>query len=250
MSPGSSQWFGEGFVTYSNEAKARALGVSRSVLERHGAVSEAAAIAMAEGALGRSRRGLSVAVTGIAGPDGAVPGKPVGTVWFGWAERRGGRVRVTAERRNFRGDREAVRRKTVRGGAARAASPLGAGMRLFFATFPEPRDAPQDCGGGARDRSRGSAKVSAARELPRDARCSWARFPTLRFQSIREIGEAQRIERFSLRFDRWEYWEEARAVVASSPDRPPSTDGVAGGACRRTGATRRRLSMTSRCVRI
>lgn len=111
--PGSSQWFGEGFVTYSNEAKARTLGVSRSVLERHGAVSEAAAIAMAEGALGRAGADLSVAVTGIAGPDGAVPGKPVGTVWFGWAERRGGRVRVTAERRNFRGDREAVRRKTV-----------------------------------------------------------------------------------------------------------------------------------------
>ena len=112
--PGSSQWFGEGFVTYSNEAKARTLGVSRSVLERHGAVSEAAAIAMAEGALGRAGADLSVAVTGIAGPDGAVPGKPVGTVWFSWAERRGGgRVRVTAERRNFRGDREAVRRKTV-----------------------------------------------------------------------------------------------------------------------------------------
>jgi nicotinamide-nucleotide amidase len=111
--PGSSQWFGEGFVTYSNEAKARRLEVSRSVLERHGAVSEPAAIAMAEGALRRAGADVSVAVTGIAGPDGAVPGKPVGTVWFSWAERRGGRVRVTAERRNFRGDREAVRRKTV-----------------------------------------------------------------------------------------------------------------------------------------
>lgn len=111
--PGSSQWFGEGFVTYSNEAKARSLEVSRLVLERNGAVSEAVAIAMAEGALRRAGADVSVAVTGIAGPDGAVPGKPVGTVWFSWAERRGGRVRVTAERKNFRGDREAVRRKTV-----------------------------------------------------------------------------------------------------------------------------------------
>jgi nicotinamide-nucleotide amidase len=102
--PGSSQWFGEGFVTYSNQAKTRRLGVSRSVLE---------AIAMAKGAQRRGGTEVAVAVTGIAGPDGAVPGKPVGTVWFGWAERIGGRVRVVAERRNFRGDREAVRRKSV-----------------------------------------------------------------------------------------------------------------------------------------
>ena len=111
--PGSSQWFGEGFVTYSNEAKVRRLGVPRAVLESEGAVSRAVAIAMAEGALLRTGAELSVAVTGIAGPDGAVPGKPVGTVWLCWARRRGGRVRVTAERKNFRGDREAVRRKTT-----------------------------------------------------------------------------------------------------------------------------------------
>ena len=111
--PGSSQWFGEGFVTYSNDAKVRRLKVPRSVLESDGAVSQAVAIAMAEGALLRAGADVSVAVTGIAGPDGAVPGKPVGTVWLCWAERRGGRIRVTAERKNFRGDRETVRRKTV-----------------------------------------------------------------------------------------------------------------------------------------
>jgi nicotinamide-nucleotide amidase len=111
--PGSSQWFGEGFVTYSNDAKVRSLKVSRAVLESDGAVSKAVAIAMAEGALLRAGADVSVAVTGIAGPDGAVPGKPVGTVWLCWAERRGGRVHVTAERKNFRGDRETVRRKTV-----------------------------------------------------------------------------------------------------------------------------------------
>ena len=111
--PGSSQWFGEGFVTYSNEAKVRSLKVSRPVLESDGAVSKAVAVAMAEGALRRSGADVAVAVTGIAGPDGAVPGKPVGTVWLCWAERRGGRIRVTAERKNFRGDRDTVRRKTV-----------------------------------------------------------------------------------------------------------------------------------------
>jgi nicotinamide-nucleotide amidase len=111
---GSSQWFIEGFVTYSNESKTLRLGVPRSVLRSDGAVSEATVRAMAAGALRRTGAQLAVAVTGIAGPDGAVPGKPVGTVWLGWAERRGRSVRVAAQLRHFRGDREAVRRKTVR----------------------------------------------------------------------------------------------------------------------------------------
>jgi nicotinamide-nucleotide amidase len=111
--PGSSQWFGEGFVTYSNEAKMRSLGVPRSILAREGAVSESAARAMARGALRRTGAQLAVAVTGIAGPNGAVPGKPVGTVWFCWAVKAGGRVRLGAERRVFRGNREAVRRSAV-----------------------------------------------------------------------------------------------------------------------------------------
>jgi nicotinamide-nucleotide amidase len=111
---GSSQWFIEGFVTYSNESKTLRLGVPHSVLRSDGAVSEATVRAMAAGALRRTGAQLAVAVTGIAGPDGAVPGKPVGTVWLGWAERRGRSVRVAAQLRHFRGDREAVRRKTVR----------------------------------------------------------------------------------------------------------------------------------------
>lgn len=113
--PGSSQWFGEGFVTYANEAKVSRLGVSRKVLKSEGAVSRAVALAMARGALHRAGADVSVAVTGIAGPDGAVPGKPVGTVWFCWAYRRrgGGGVRSSVERRRFTGDREAVRRKAV-----------------------------------------------------------------------------------------------------------------------------------------
>jgi nicotinamide-nucleotide amidase len=115
---GSSQWVIEGFVTYSNEAKRRRLGVARSVLEAEGAVSEAVARAMAIGALQRSGAQVSVAVTGIAGPGGAVPGKPVGTVWIAWAVQRGKRVLVAAELAHFRGDREAVRRKTVRAALA------------------------------------------------------------------------------------------------------------------------------------
>jgi nicotinamide-nucleotide amidase len=111
---GSSQWFVEGFVTYSDESKRRRLGVPLSVLKRHGAVSEAAVRAMAIGALRRTRAQSVVAVTGIAGPGGAVPGKPVGTVWLGWAERRGRAIHVAVQLKHFRGNREVVRRKTVR----------------------------------------------------------------------------------------------------------------------------------------
>src|SRR6202011_3669380 len=87
---GSSQWFVEGFVTYSNEAKVLRLGVPRSVLRSDGAVSEATVRAMAAGALKRTGAQLAAAVTGIAGPGGGVPGKPVGTVWLGLGERHGG----------------------------------------------------------------------------------------------------------------------------------------------------------------
>jgi len=111
---GSSQWFTEGFVTYSNESKVQRLGVPRSVLAREGAVSEATVRAMAAGALRRTDAEIAVAVTGIAGPGGAVPGKPVGTVWIGWAVRRGRRIEVDVELKHFRGDRDAVRSKTVR----------------------------------------------------------------------------------------------------------------------------------------
>jgi nicotinamide-nucleotide amidase len=111
---GSSQWFIEGFVTYSNESKMRRLGVPRALLEGNGAVSEQTVRAMAVGALRRTKAQVAIAVTGIAGPDGAVPGKPVGTVWLGWATRRGGVIRIATQLKHFRGGRDAVRRKTVR----------------------------------------------------------------------------------------------------------------------------------------
>jgi nicotinamide-nucleotide amidase len=111
---GSSQWFVEGFVTYSNEAKMQRLGVSAAVLRKYGAVSEAAARAMAAGALKRTGAHVAVAVTGIAGPGGATPGKPVGTVWLAWAWRHGRSTHVALQLKRFRGSRDAVRRKTVR----------------------------------------------------------------------------------------------------------------------------------------
>jgi nicotinamide-nucleotide amidase len=114
---GSSQWFDQAWVTYSNAAKQSQLGVAASILTRHGAVSEATVRAMVKGAMRRSQAEFAVAVSGIAGPGGAVPGKPVGTVWFAWGARVAGRRRaplITAQLRIFRGDRDAVRRKAVK----------------------------------------------------------------------------------------------------------------------------------------
>lgn len=112
--PGSSQWLECGFVTYSNAAKMRDLGVAERTLAEHGAVSEATVREMAAGALRVSGAEVAVATSGIAGPDGGTPTKPVGTVWFGLAVRRGAQVVVAAERQLFPGDRETVRRLSVR----------------------------------------------------------------------------------------------------------------------------------------
>ena len=106
---GSSDWFERGFVTYSNAAKTDLLGVPAAFIEAHGAVSEAVARAMVHGALQRAPVQLAVAVTGIAGPGGAAPGKPVGTVWLAWGTAAG----VQAQRLQLPGDRQAVRLGTV-----------------------------------------------------------------------------------------------------------------------------------------
>ena len=111
--PGSSHWFIAGWVCYSNEAKQRDLGVLPGVLRRHGAVSEPVVTALVRSALRRSGANVAVAISGIAGPGGAVPGKPVGTVWFAFARRRGRGIAVKAIVKRFRGDRDSVRRKAV-----------------------------------------------------------------------------------------------------------------------------------------
>jgi nicotinamide-nucleotide amidase len=109
--PGSSQWFERGFVTYSNEAKAELLGVSRETIAANGAVSEAVAREMAEGAVAHSHAQCALSVTGIAGPDGGTADKPVGLVCFGWAFPA--EPPVTATKR-FDGDRQGVREAAVR----------------------------------------------------------------------------------------------------------------------------------------
>ena len=113
---GSSDWFERGFVTYSNAAKTEMLGVPAALIAAHGAVSAEVAQAMAEGALAHSRADLAVAVTGIAGPGGATPDKPVGTVWLALARRGGGagsRVITQTELLQLDGDRAAIRTATV-----------------------------------------------------------------------------------------------------------------------------------------
>ena len=107
---GSSAWFERGFVTYSNAAKSELLAVDAALIQRHGAVSEPVARAMAHGAVQHSAAQVSVAVTGVAGPTGGSAEKPVGTVWFGFVVDG----QLTSELRRFDGDRAAVRTATVR----------------------------------------------------------------------------------------------------------------------------------------
>jgi nicotinamide-nucleotide amidase len=107
---GSSQWFERGFVTYSNAAKQELLGVKADTLRRDGAVSEAVVREMAAGALRRSHAQTALAISGVAGPSGGSPGKPVGTVCFAWVLRGG---EPMTETKRFSGDREAVRKQSV-----------------------------------------------------------------------------------------------------------------------------------------
>ena len=106
---GSSEWFERGVVTYSNAAKSELLGVPDGLIGQHGAVSEPVARAMARGAIERSHAQWAVAATGVAGPSGGSPAKPVGTVWLAWC----GPGVEAAECRHFPGEREAVRRAAV-----------------------------------------------------------------------------------------------------------------------------------------
>lgn len=118
---GSSNWFDRGFVTYSNEAKTDMLGVDAALIAQHGAVSEVVARAMAFGAVRHSLARASVAVTGVAGPTGGSPQKPVGTVWFGFQVDG----QLTSETRRFAGDRAAVRAATVQHALTRLLELLG-----------------------------------------------------------------------------------------------------------------------------
>ncbi len=129
--PGSSQWFECGFITYSNAAKIRDLGVSAGTLDRFGAVSEQTVREMAEGALRVTRANVALAVSGIAGPDGGTSDKPVGTVWFCAAAREDTAIDILAEQQLFEGDRA-----HVRGGSVQHA--LRMILRLDLPVRPEP----------------------------------------------------------------------------------------------------------------
>ena len=108
--PGSSQWFDRGFVTYSNESKQQMLGVSADLIASDGAVSEAVVRAMAEGAIKTSSASISVAISGVAGPDGGSLEKPVGSVWIAWADA----LHATqAQYYWFAGDRQAVGQQAI-----------------------------------------------------------------------------------------------------------------------------------------
>ena len=108
---GSSAWFERGFVTYSNRSKQQMLGVNESTLMQHGAVSEATAREMVTGALQHSEAQVALAVSGIAGPDGGTPDKPVGTVWFAWGLKDGVTI---ARMHRLNGNRAEVRAQSVR----------------------------------------------------------------------------------------------------------------------------------------
>lgn len=108
--PGSSAWFERGFVTYSNQAKEQLIGVTSQTLEANGAVSEAVVREMALGALQAARADYAISVSGIAGPDGGSDEKPVGTVWFGFADKQGQILALTT---CFAGSRDDVRRQAT-----------------------------------------------------------------------------------------------------------------------------------------
>jgi nicotinamide-nucleotide amidase len=112
--PGSSRWFDCGFITYSNDAKRRQLGVSATTLAQHGAVSEQTVLEMAIGALGASGARRAVAISGVAGPDGGSALHPVGDVWFGRATKLpDNSLSTAAVHRRFPGDRDSVRRHSA-----------------------------------------------------------------------------------------------------------------------------------------
>ncbi|EKD70404.1 MAG: hypothetical protein ACD_46C00541G0002 [uncultured bacterium] len=107
--PGSSDWFERGLVTYSNEAKMELLNVKANTLEKYGAVSEETAREMVIGGLKASHANIAVSITGIAGPNGGTPDKPVGTVWIGWGDKK----KINTTLYHFDGNREQVRLQSI-----------------------------------------------------------------------------------------------------------------------------------------
>ncbi|NOT17190.1 MAG: CinA family protein [Sulfuriferula sp.] len=120
--PGSSAWYDRGFITYSNDAKHAQLGVSMDIINLHGAVSENTVREMATGALQHSLADIALSISGIAGPGGGTPQKPVGTVCIGWATRDGTTSVTTYQ---FQGDRDEIRALAVAAALAGVEALLG-----------------------------------------------------------------------------------------------------------------------------
>lgn len=219
---GSSRWFERGFVTYSNEAKVALLGVDAALIDAHGAVSEPVACAMAEGALqraGAAGADLAVAVTGIAGPDGAVPGKPVGTVWIGLA--RAGQP-PRACRLQLDGDRAAVRQATVRQALAllREIAEADAAVDAVVAT---PKASPAVAGQGVGDAG-APRQAAPVRVVPMRVAVAMGEAVADRGDWIQALCEASPDVQWVTRFQPGDAFD--AAVVAQPP--PGALNGLQG----------------------
>lgn len=219
---GSSQWFECGYVTYSNAAKMRDLGVSAGTLREHGAVSEATVKEMAAGAQRTSGAEVAVAVSGIAGPDGGTAEKPVGTVWFALAAPE---EAVTCEVRRFEGDREQVRRQAVAHALSLVQGVLarhGPSRRLFFALWPD-----EAMRSALAHATRKAVRSSGGRPVPLALlHLTLAFLGSVSERRLAELaGVAHRVRlshpglTLEMRFDRLEHWPGPR-VLCALPQQP------------------------------
>ena len=228
---GSSRWLECGYVTYSNAAKMRDLGVSARTLQAYGAVSEATVREMAEGARRVSGAQVAVAVSGIAGPDGGTAEKPVGTVWFALAAPRGG---VICESCRFEGDRDQVRRQCVAhalGLVQRALAPAGVSRKLFFALWPD-EPMREALAHAVREAVRGSGGRPVP---PSNLHLTLAFLGSVPEARVAELADAARAlglpepGAVEVRLDHLEHWAGAQ-VLCAAPSEPPTAAAQLAGA--------------------
>ena len=221
---GSSDWLECGYVTYSNAAKMRDLGVRAGTLQEQGAVSEAAVTEMAEGARRVSGADVAVAVSGIAGPGGGTAEKPVGTVWFALAAPGQEGVRELCR---FEGDRDQVRRQSVAhalGMVQRALAPAGATRRLFFALWPD-----EPMREALAHAVRKAVRASGGRPVPPSNLHLTLAFlgsmPEGRVEELAGVARAVGLTNpgeVEVRLDRLEHWPGPQ-VLCALPGEPPTT---------------------------
>lgn len=225
--PGSSQWFECGYVTYSNAAKMRDLGVFERTLEEHGAVSEATVREMVAGACRQSHAEVAVAVSGIAGPDGGTAEKPVGTVWFALAAPG----EVLCEERRFEGDREQVRRQAVSHALSlvqRMLARRSPTRRLFFALWPE-----GTLRSALAEATLEAVRASGGQPVPEDnLHLTLLFLGGVAERRVAEVADAAHRVRMwhrgmslEMPLDHLEHWARPR-VLCALPGQPPSAAGL------------------------